>query len=61
MRNGFSRLLSGDRRGTQGVVLTLLAFFVILAVVPVALAEALGERMREHGDPVSVFHRDMER
>ena len=27
----------------------------------VALAEALGERMREHGDPVSVFHRDVDR
>lgn len=40
MRNAFSRLLSGDRRGTRGVVLTLLAFFVILAVVPAALAEA---------------------
>jgi len=27
----------------------------------VALAEALGERIGEHGHPVAVFHRDVER
>ena len=27
----------------------------------VALAEALGKRMSEHGHPVSVFHRDVDR